>query len=171
MNTKNIENICKKYGIKNYTINEDGAIDVDGDVNLSYIKSSKLPLKFGRVTGSFYCFNNELTTLDGCPREVGGSFDCCHNQLTSLEGCPVEVGGSFWCYKNKLITLEGCPNEVVGSFDCCLNQLTTLEGCPKVVGGNFNCGNNPLPKEIMDNPKSFLKQMNRDILINKLIEI
>ena len=30
-----IEEICEKYNIRNYTINEDGSIDVDGYVNLS----------------------------------------------------------------------------------------------------------------------------------------
>jgi len=30
----NIYRICEEYGIKNYTINPDGSIDVDGDVNL-----------------------------------------------------------------------------------------------------------------------------------------
>jgi hypothetical protein len=187
----NIENICQEYDIQNYTINSNGTVDVDGIVDLSRRNLSKLPLKFGRVTGNFWCHNNKLTTLEGSPVEVGGSFWCYNNNLTSLEGCPREVGGSFWCYKNKLITLEGCPNEVVGSFDCCLNQLTTLEGCPKQVGGHFNCQSNqlttlesgpkqvggdfncninPLPQEIMDNPKSFLKQINRDILINELID-
>lgn len=29
---KDIHSICKKYGIKNYSINEDGSIDVDGNV-------------------------------------------------------------------------------------------------------------------------------------------
>jgi hypothetical protein len=29
-----IDSICKKYGIKNYTINPDGIVDVDGDVDL-----------------------------------------------------------------------------------------------------------------------------------------
>ena len=27
-----IEEICKKFGIENYTINEDGSVDVDGNV-------------------------------------------------------------------------------------------------------------------------------------------
>jgi hypothetical protein len=170
MNTKNIENICQEWGIQNYTINGDGTVDVNGDVDLSYKKLSKLPLKFGRVTRSFYCFKNELTTLEGCPKVVGGYFDCSNNKLTTLDGCPKEVGGSFDCSHNQLTTLEGCPKEV-GSFDCTHNQLTSLEGCPvKVDGDFFWCYRNPLPKEIMDNPKSFLKQINRDILINKLID-
>jgi len=60
---KEIHEICKKYGIKNYTINDDGSIDVDGNVNLSYRKLTKLPLKFNNVSGNFLCYNNQLTTL------------------------------------------------------------------------------------------------------------
>jgi hypothetical protein len=41
-----IDSICEKYGITNYTINDDGSIDVDGDVNLSCKNLTKLPLKF-----------------------------------------------------------------------------------------------------------------------------
>ena len=29
---ESISDICKKYNIKNYTINEDGSVDVDGNV-------------------------------------------------------------------------------------------------------------------------------------------
>jgi hypothetical protein len=32
---ENIDSICKKYDIKNYTINDDGSIDVDENVYLS----------------------------------------------------------------------------------------------------------------------------------------
>ena len=31
----NIDEICKKYSIENYTINPNGSIDVDGHVDLS----------------------------------------------------------------------------------------------------------------------------------------
>ena len=83
-----ISKICKKYGITNWSINKDGLIDVDDDVDLRNRELTKLPLKFGRVTGYFYCFNNRLTSLEGGPSSVGGYFDCSHNQLTSLEGGP-----------------------------------------------------------------------------------
>jgi hypothetical protein len=39
----------------------DGTVDVNGDVNLFNRKLSKIPLKFGRVTGNFNCQNNNLT--------------------------------------------------------------------------------------------------------------
>jgi hypothetical protein len=142
---QDIDSICRKYGIENYTINTDGSIDVDGYVNLSTEGLTKLPLKFGNVTGYFYCSRNQLTTLEGCPESVDGDFYCFHNQLTTLEGGPKSVGGYFDCTDNQLTTLEGCPKSVGGYFNCSDNQLTTLEGCPKRVGGGyFNCSDNQL---------------------------
>ena len=85
-NYKDIEDICKKYDITDYTINNDESIDVNGDVYLINMSLDKLPLKFNRVTGNFYCRDNQLTSLEGAPKEVGGDFYCHNNQLTSLEG-------------------------------------------------------------------------------------
>jgi hypothetical protein len=149
-----IDDICQRWGIENYTINPDSTIDVDGNVNLYKKGLKELPLKFGKVSGYFECSYNELTTLEGAPKEVGGRFDCGRNQLTTLEGAPKEVGRHFNCSYNQLTTLEGGPKEVGGDFVCINNQLTTLEGGPKEVGGSFYCGNNQLttleggPKEV-----------------------
>jgi hypothetical protein len=139
-----IDAICKKWGIENYTINTDGTVDVDGGVYLVCQRLKKLPLKFGRVAGDFYCDDNKLTTLEGAPKVVGGDFYCYHNQLTTLEGAPKVVGGDFNCGHNQLITIEGSPKEVGGDFSCSYNQLTTLEGAPKEVGGEFYCNRNQL---------------------------
>ena len=103
-NFSDIDVICKKHGIRihgNYTINSDGTIDVDGDVILSD-RLTKLPLKFGRVTGDFICSYNQLVSLRGCPTEVGGDFDCMDNKLVSLEGGPYSVGGGFNCSNNPI---------------------------------------------------------------------
>ena len=124
----NIDSICKKYGITNYTINSDGSIDVNGDVNLSYYNLTKLPLKFNIVSGYFFCNNNQLTSLEGSPKEISGIFNCRDNKLTSLEGCPKEIGRDFICSNN---------------------QLTTLEGGPTKVGEIFLCQGNPLPNIIL----------------------
>jgi hypothetical protein len=35
-NKEDIDSICERYGIENYTINEDGTIDVDGCINLTH---------------------------------------------------------------------------------------------------------------------------------------
>ena len=106
---QDIDSICQKYNIKNYIINEDGSIDVDGDVDLSNRKLIELPLKFRNVNGNFYCSGNKLTSLEGAPSSVGGDFNCSSNELTSLEGGPSSVGGDFICHNNQLITLEGFP--------------------------------------------------------------
>jgi hypothetical protein len=160
-NFKGIDSICKEYEIKNYTINPDGSVDVDGDVVLSYCGLTKLPLKFGKVTGYFFCYRNQLTTLEGSPREVGGGFYCDNNQLTALEGSPREVGGDFYCHRNQLTTLEGGPREVGGDFYCSNNQLTTLEGAPREVGGDFYCSDNPIwmVYKLFPNYKSFIDSL------------
>jgi hypothetical protein len=141
---EDIDSICRKYDIKNYTINEDGSIDVDGDVDLYDKGLTDLPIKFGKVSGSFYCRNNQLTSLEGAPEKVVGNFDCKNNQLTSLEGSPRSVGGYFACSYNELRSLEGSPLEVGGDFSCHSNKLTSLEGSPREVGGDFYCNNNKL---------------------------
>ena len=119
---EDIDVICKKYGIRNYTINN-GVVDVDGDVNLSHEELMELPLKFGRVRGNFSCGYNQLTTLEGCPNSVGGNFYCTDNNLTTLLGGPKEVGGVFGCYKNKLTTLEGGPKELGTGLLFCHGNL------------------------------------------------
>ena len=77
-NTINIE-LLKKCIIGTYIINDDGSIDVDGNVELCRKSLTKIPFKF---------------------RNVSGIFDCSTNQLTSLKGAPNKVGGGFYCYNN-----------------------------------------------------------------------
>jgi hypothetical protein len=160
-----IESICKEYSIENWTLNEDGSIDVEGDVDLCSKKLHKLPIKFKDVSGDFICtFNNltylegipewisgdfncsfnDLTSLQGCPKYVGGDFNCSFNNLTSLEGCPEFVNNNFYCFNNNLTSLKGGPKCVGGDFDCSYNKLTSLEGAPESIRGYFNCDNNPV---------------------------
>jgi hypothetical protein len=157
---QDIDAICKEYKINNYTINN-GLVDVDASVNLSYTRLTKLPLQFGKVTGSFYCLNTQLITLEGAPKEIGGGFNCDNNQLITLEGAPKWVGGGFYCYHNQLITLEGAPKWVGGDFYCNRNQLITLEGAPKEIGGYFSCNNNQL-KTLEGAPKTVEGNFNCD---------
>jgi hypothetical protein len=138
------DEILEYFGIKDYQINSDGSIDVNGGVNISNINLTKIPLKFGKVTGSFYCNGNLLKSLDGSPHQVGGEFDCKKNKLTSLEGCPKEVGAHFNCSYNQLTSLESAPKKVGGDFDCSENRLTSLESALKKVGGHFDCSYNQL---------------------------
>ena len=113
--------ICKQYGIENYTINNDGSIDVAGNVNLWDKGLVELPLTFNKVSGWFDCGNNRLTTLKGCPRWVGDYFRCNYNNLTSLKFSPDYVGGDFYCRKNNL-TDNYCETEIGEDFYTSLKQ-------------------------------------------------
>jgi hypothetical protein len=62
-----IDKICRKYNIINYTINSDNSVDVDGDVNLWGKKLKSIPLNLNIVNGYFECGYNYLTSLKGCP--------------------------------------------------------------------------------------------------------
>ena len=98
-----IKSWCDEMGIKNYTINSQGEIDVDGDVDLSHRNFKEIPYKFGNISGFFEIdHNSKLTSLKNCPNEVGGYFSC-HNStnLNSIEGCPKEVRGNFYCRNCK----------------------------------------------------------------------
>jgi len=137
--------VCNRYGIGNYTINDDLSIDVNGDVELDSKNLKYLPLKFNYIGGGFYCpYNVELKSLEGCPQTVNGDFYCYYNKLKSLEGCPQTVNGDFYCFNNNLKTLKGCPQTVNGNFSCDNNELKSLKGCPQTVNGNFGCKDNEL---------------------------
>ena len=77
-------------------------VNVTGDVDLSLLKLTELPIKFGTVGGIFDCHDNKLTTLEGSPKVVGGDFNCYDNKLTTLKGAPSKVGGEFKCHYNEL---------------------------------------------------------------------
>ena len=143
MTEQEIHDICKKYKIKNYIINSDGSIDVDGNVNLVKKNLKEIPLKFNRVSGYFNCSNNNLTTLEGCPKKVDGNFYCHKNELTSLEGCPKEVNGSFSCDRNNLTSFEFAPKIIRGEFSCQYNNIKSFEYFPSYVK-NLWCDGNPI---------------------------
>ncbi len=65
-----------------WTLNSDGGVDVDGDVTMSGMNLTEIPVKFGRVEGCFGCSDNNLTTLKNCPDFISGNFYCYDNPLT-----------------------------------------------------------------------------------------
>ncbi len=142
---ESIEDIVNKYDIENYTINDDGSIDVIGDVNLSREQLSRIPFNFRKVSGFFSCSNNiELISLNGCPKEVGSNFYCHNNNLTSLKGCPSKVGGDFICSYNKLTSFKGCPNYIGGDFNCENNNIRDFYGFPDFWEGKLYILDNPV---------------------------
>ena len=111
-----------KNEIEKYIKFQDGIIDVLCDIEVSNKTITSLSnnlFKFNTITGNFDCRScNNLTSLEGAPKEVGGYFDCsrCEN-LNSLKGAPEKVGGDFYCDKcNNLKSLEGAPKVIKGRF-------------------------------------------------------
>jgi hypothetical protein len=100
-----------------WSVNKEGLVDVRGSFWCQGQELGDfLGIKFGKVSGSFFCWGNQLRTLEGSPREVGGNFGCNGNQLRTLEGSPMMVGESFWCGENPLISLEGAPEVIEEEF-------------------------------------------------------
>ncbi len=118
-----IDEICRKYEIRNYTINLDESIDVDEDVWLCNNNFTELPLKFNKANGN---------------------FDCKNNKLKSLKGSPVEINGGFYCHKNELTSFKFAPKIIRGHFNCEINNIKTFEYFPSYVRNSFWCDDNPI---------------------------
>lgn len=140
-----IKMICISYKIKNYNINDDGTVDVQGDVVFNMSKIKKLPIKFRHVSGSFLCAQCDLRTLEGVPNYVGGNFSLYYNKsLSSLKGSPLYVGGEYDCTNCGLETLEGIEKtDIVGSFNFTKNDIYTFDNLPKSYGKLY-IDHNPL---------------------------
>ena len=110
-----IKLICRKYELDRYTINQDGSVDVNADVKLTHKLEYKIQLKFGKVLGFFDCGNNLLTSLKGCPVEVGGYFRCSQNKkLTTLIDGPKKVGDAYFATNCNLMDFYGFPEKHEG---------------------------------------------------------
>src|SRR5574344_681788 len=98
-----IDKICKKYKIINYTINSDNSVDVDDNVKLRDKDLKSIPLNFNIVNGHFNCVYNNLTSLQYSPQYVeNGDFGCGWNKIESLQYCTELIRGYFSCDNNKL---------------------------------------------------------------------
>ena len=120
-----VELCINKYGIENYTINDDLSIDVDDDVIIAYRGLEYLPLRFNHVSGYFDCSANRLKTLEGCPQTLDSGFYCTNNNLESLKDCTQTINGDFMCSNNKLTDLEYFP-EVEGHIRIAENKVHYL---------------------------------------------
>jgi len=90
-----LDRVC--YDRKNWKLNSDGKVDVDGNVNMTEMGLTEIPVKFGKVNGSFYCENNKLTNLKNCPDYISGvNFYCSLNQLIDYFKNIKEGDFKFW---------------------------------------------------------------------------
>lgn len=92
-------------------INDDGSVDADGNI---VIFLPHIPVKFNIVTGNFRV-SSITTSLINSPRFVGGNFWCSFSDITTLEGCPIEVGGDFTASGcHQLTDIKHMPREIGG---------------------------------------------------------
>jgi hypothetical protein len=138
-NVDDISRWLRKHEIRNFTILKDNSVNVHGDVKLADKLANllKLPLNFNIVEGDFDIGDNELTSLEGCPKKVTGSFMAHKNEIFSLKGGPKEVGGSFIVLHNNITSLEFSPTLVKEDFICSHNPLKELDGINTVLGYIF----------------------------------
>jgi hypothetical protein len=101
--TKKESSFLHKVVEGTWSINSNtGLVDVDGSVDMSYMSLTEMPVKFGNVSGYFYCTRNQLTNLHGAPKSVGYDFCCSYNKLTNLVGAPEIIGGCFIVYLGNI---------------------------------------------------------------------
>ena len=165
-----------KYDVKNYSINGDMTVSVNGPLALDNKGLEEIPVKFSEVDGSIDVTTNRLKRIDWAPAKVNGDFDAWDNEIETLVGGPTEVEQSMDVDGNKLTDLHGAPKKVGKCFVVSQNPLKTLAGCPEVVKGYFkaaDCGLphiDDLPREIGTN----LYLQNNEIKslkgINKLLK-
>jgi hypothetical protein len=137
-----------EHEIKNYKINDDLTIDVNGDVDFLILDNhvEYLPeyIQFNNVDGNFRISSINLKSLRGCPKNISypGGFSCSGcPELTSLEGCPKDVCFFMCVGCKKIKSLEGCPKYSLHNFNCSdCESLTSLKGCPEDVKF-FKCNN------------------------------
>ena len=123
------------HNVINYTIDPNTyVIDVDGDVHLDNFYHTKLPVKFGKVSGDFYVAATGITTLEGCPTFVDGRFACQNNKgLKSAVGGPEIVMGSVDFENCPISKFDGFPREVHGNLDLIGTKFTSFAGVHKHI--------------------------------------
>lgn len=80
-----------------WTWNNDGSVDIKGNVNLNHINlSDKIPFKIRKVIGYFeMLWNYSITTLENCPDEVTDWFRY-NSELISIDFLPKRIGGCLY---------------------------------------------------------------------------
>jgi hypothetical protein len=101
-------------GVKNYTINENSVVDVNGDVDLSFKNMEEIPIQFGIVKGFFNCSYNKLKSLKGSPKKCYILY-CSNNSITNLDFCP--KCERLYCKNNNLKSLKGLSDDIIISSD------------------------------------------------------
>lgn len=119
-----IKNWLDNIGIKNYHINDDLTVDVNGNVNLNDKNLNKIPIQFGIVKGCFFSVNNTLDSLKGLPKEIHGFLALKNTNITIVDINNLPM------YVSSFILIENKQNQPIksekGSILECLSHKTIL---------------------------------------------
>jgi hypothetical protein len=109
-----LEFYCALQLVNSWHLDVQGRIDIDGDITIlgNRLVKPRLPLKFGRVTGTFIARNCGLDTLEGSPYHVGEHFLVIKNNLNDLTHGPQHVSGQYGIMNNPLHSLDGLASHV-----------------------------------------------------------
>lgn len=121
----------KPSRIQKWSQDSSGLVNVVGDLRAHFDAWTSLPVKFGKIHGTFDVSECEnLISLEGCPYETIGDFDIsnCY-KLKSLKNSPKKIGGDFIAIDSGLTSLEHFPEHVEGDvyLNYCRN-LTSIQG-------------------------------------------
>ena len=79
---------------------------IDGELNIddSFMDIDPKFVKLKKVNGYVWLVGGQWTEIPEWLKnvEIRDDFICVFNKLTSLEGCPENVGGDFKCSGNKI---------------------------------------------------------------------
>ena len=158
MTKEEIRKICHEHSIKNYTINSDMSIDVNGIVNISHKYFKHIPLQFNYVNSWFSCFECiNLISLKGSTRECN-HFECSAcDKLDSLDYAPLK--GKLLDYLNKTKIRE-CLTDNTKISDSVLDKYLIK----RILLGQLNLIDYISTEEGIKKVKPFLVMKDFDLL-------
>ena len=124
-----LDKVC--FGRDNWKLNENGEVDVDGNVYMSSMNLTEIPVRFGSVGGSFHCNDNQLTSLKGCPKSIRHTFYCYYNNLTNYFKTIKEKDFPHWKNLHWGWTLEEYPFLINIAKKYAKNWRVYLDECPQ----------------------------------------
>jgi hypothetical protein len=117
----------------------------------------------------FYCFENQLTSLDVSNNTALTSFDCHSNQLTTLDVSNNIALTYLDCNLNQLTSLDVSNNTALTVLGCGVNQLTSLDVSNNTALTVLGCSYNQLTSfDVINNTDLYFLNINNNNQLTSL---
>lgn len=139
---RNIKEVLDQYNVVDYTINNDGSVNLTKDITFFKKNLDKIPFKISiapRVLD--FSFNN-ITSLEGSPKECNVVFYAMNN-ISDLTGVPV-VSKLLSLSNNKLEKLNFPKGFKTDELLLNHNNIYELTGIPSDFSGKIFLNQNPI---------------------------